>query len=177
MGKGMILGSIMLIAVLCFGCSEAENKAVDQRSAIQKYLETTELPFAQIQTGVYKQTVESDPELAESAPIVAGDSVKYWFAIYDFTSKPGGLYYTNVEALIPPESGLNTQYWSFELQRIKVGKSSLLGSVQDGMIGSRAGDSVLLFLTSEKAYGDTEVGVVPPNSAILFALKINEVSK
>ena len=114
--------SVAIPLVMLGGCSAADSNAVDtQRTNIVNYLENNNFDY-QLQAGVYKYTPNTDREGYEEAVAVNwGDSVKFMFAIYNFSSSIGGLYFTNMEQLLSGDTILNPQYWSFYPKAIKLG--------------------------------------------------------
>ena len=170
--------SIVIPVVLLSGCSAADSNAVDtQRTNIVNYLENNNFDY-QLQAGVYKYTTNSDRDGYENAVAVNwGDSVAFMFAIYNFSSSIGELYFTNMEQLLSGDTILNKEYWSFNPKKIKLGNGEILSSVESGLVGSREGDSVLLFLTSNIAYGKKNNGLIPANTSVVWTVKIDEVKK
>ncbi len=58
-----------------------------------------------------------------------------------------------------------------------VGAGSVIRGWEEGLIGMKVGGQRILVIPGEMAYGNRQVGVIPPNSPLVFAvelLKINE---
>ena len=53
---------------------------------------------------------------------------------------------------------LNTEYWSFEPQRVVLGATPMIRGLTYGLQGARESDSLQLFVTSDLAYGSGNTG-------------------
>ena len=72
---------------------------------------------------------------------------------------------------------LDPRFWDFSPKSVRVGHGGLLPSVEAGMVGCRQNDSTFLFVTSDLSYGSDRVGLIEPDSPVVWYLKINKVVK
>ena len=159
------------------GCKSSTDVTPDQRTAFERYLDGLQVEYTQ-QGGVYRVVANSDREGYESAPeIEAGDSAYLYFAGYTFASSTRKLYYTNMESVAGSVEGLDTEYWSYDPWRIRMGATPMIKGLGNGLPGCRQGDSVALFITSDLAYDDKQVGMVGPNTAVMMIVNVEKVIK
>lgn len=171
--------AIGITALLLWGCSGSSKVLEDQRTAIERYLDGKALPYV-LQSGVYKHLGNAGREGYEDDPVVkTGDSLKFDFAAYFFSSSTGlgRLYYTNIASIIEADTILNPIYWPAAPLEAKLGVTPLIAGLTLGLPDSRQGDSVLLFFASDLGYGGKPNGIIPDNTALVWVIKINEVIK
>lgn len=173
--RALRFGASVLGGLLLWGCSTAENLESDQRTAIEKYISSNDIEYT-LQSGVYVQTLNADREDYSTSKVVAkGDRIVVNFALFEFTSGFGGLFYTNVKSIVGANSGLNTQYWDFTPKELTLGAIDLVRGLDLGLIDKRVGDSVHLFMPAVLGYGTEYNGVIPSNTPLVWAVKIIEV--
>ena len=56
--------------------------------------------------------------------------------------------------------------------RLQIGKKSVIRCWDEGLVGLRAGSKATLVCPPSHAYGDREMGKIPPNSALIFNVEI-----
>lgn len=176
-----ILGLIILFgAVIWFGsCGSDEMVLPDQWEDIEDYLSDNDMSYTEID-GVYRHIGNADREDYETSEVIAkGDSVSYFYESYTFDDGPSELIWSNKDYIIAAVDTLggNTELWSNEAVNIKLGTTSLLAGVTKGLEDCRQGDSVVLIMSSDLAYQDKLMGVVDPNTPIMYILNIQTVKK
>ena len=179
--KPSLLCTLALTCALTCGCSgTVDNDISSQRSSFESYFNSHNLDYS-IQNGVYKCVVNSDRDGYDTAPVVSsGDSVYFYFEAYTFDSSPASsCYFSNRPDTIDTlaKYGLNPELWPYGPQKIKLGKTSLISGLNRGLSGCCLGDSVQLLISSDLAYDDKYVGVLEPNTAVLYILNIVNVIK
>ncbi|MFR9563993.1 MAG: hypothetical protein SNG14_00500 [Rikenellaceae bacterium] len=119
-------------------------------------------------------SIQYDAGRDEKAEVKSGSSILINFRLHSFSgsaiSDDELPVYTN-EAIYKSEyeeAGLNLEYWTFLPMEIIVGKTTLLSSIQDGLIGCREGDIVELYMTRNMAYGDDVIGLIDQWSSLVF---------
>lgn len=119
----------------------------------------------------------------EAKPIINwGDKIAIRFNAYTFTgSEPtnSAIYWSNVSEVIEQlgkKSG-NTLDWSKEPLQITLGTTSILAGLEHTLPGCHEADSLQVFMTSNLAYGDNAINVVPKNSMVAWYMKIEKVLK
>jgi hypothetical protein len=160
-----------VIALLAAACSKIDrNLLPNQRTSFERYLNGKDYV---IQDGVYKFVVNAQRDGFQAEPVVEwGDSVIFNFAEYVFASAPAKLAATNIFALVQSDTTINTAYWSFDPARVELGDSPMLEGLKRGLPGCHRGDSVVLLLSSDLAYGTKNVGPVAGNTAVMLSLNI-----
>ncbi len=183
MRRGLLLVSISVAAVLIsavtVGCNAEDDYSASQRSKIETYLTANSLSYKVTADSAYVHLYGNNLASPSEVYAAKGDSVSFNFAAYEFASSPASTpYYTNKKWLADEISTvLNTEYWNFDPIRVKIGSGSILKGIDSALPTCRAGDSLAVFLTSSLAYGGTETGVVPKNTALMIVLTILEVKK
>ena len=56
-----------------------------------------------------------------------------------------------------------------------VGEGRVIRGWEEGLIGMKVGGQRILVIPPDMAYGDAEVGPIPPNSTLVFAIELLEV--
>lgn len=154
-------------------CGESDDYLVKQEELIEKYLTSQQLDYT-VEGGTYKVVLaEGD----QSRVAQRGDSLTFNYAGFLFESSPKGLFTTSWEYLLSDDEGLNTEYWSFEPKRVKLGDGTIIKGIENALGNCCEGDSLQLFITSDLGYGDEEVGAVSKNSALMFLVKVEKIDK
>jgi hypothetical protein len=168
------------VAAVLAGCGDDLKKSLDdQNVAIIRYLDGRSLTYT-IHNGVYRYIANADRD-GYDAQTVAETGDEVWFdfeaRLFSSTSGAGALFYTNKPELIGELEGAETLSWPVTVQKVRLGVDPLLGGVADAMPGCRTGDSLALFIPSNRAYGDRPMGVVPQNTTVVYVLNIRNVVK
>ena len=165
---------------LALACAKEDDAVTSQRSAIESFLDSRGWEYAEA-SGVYRYTINADRPEYESEPQIAyGDSVVFDFAAYLFSGSVSATevpYYTNIRSLVEGDTVLNTEYWSFEPQRVVLGATPMIRGLTYGLQGARESDSLQLFVTSDLAYGSGNTGVVDGDQATRWFVYIEKVIK
>ena len=53
-----------------------------------------------------------------------------------------------------------------------VGKGEVIAGWEEGLVGMRVGGQRILVIPSDMAYGNRQVGPIPPNSPLVFAVEL-----
>lgn len=169
---------LVTLSLFCF-CGTDEDIVPDQVEDIEDYLDDEGMTYTEV-NGVYRVIANSDREDYDSAEVIEkGDSVYYYYASYTFDDGAEDLIDSNKSYILDEvvADGGSIEFWSDEIEKIKLGTTSLLRGVTLGLAGCRQGDSAVLYITSDLAYGDSQVGIVDPNSTIMYILNIETVKK
>lgn len=132
---------IVLISAgsLALACAKEDDAVTSQRSAIESFLDSRGWEYAEA-SGVYRYTINADRPEYESEPQIAyGDSVVFDFAAYLFSGSVSATevpYYTNIRSLVEGDTVLNTEYWSFEPQRVVLGATPMIRGLTYGLQGA-----------------------------------------
>lgn len=164
--------ALSLCGAMCSSCGKSDEYLVQQEEKIVSYLDSQKLEYT-IEGGTYKVVLaEGDQSLRASR----GDSLTFNYAGFLFEGTPKGLFATSWDYLLD-DQGLNTEYWSFEPARVKLGSSAIIKGIENALTNCCEGDSLQLFMTSDLGYGEEEVGSVSKNSALMFLVKVEKIDK
>jgi peptidylprolyl isomerase/FKBP-type peptidyl-prolyl cis-trans isomerase FkpA len=137
-----------------------KNSLIQQEQAIEKYITTlknnTTNPVDTVYNfnGVYRIVLEAGT--GEGA--VAGDSVIFDYEACIFSSGKGAMY-------------------DFGTERNTLGKGNYFAGLETGLTGMLAGEHALIILASDKGYGNVSVGLLPPNTPLIFEIWMFRVVK
>lgn len=190
---------VLLLLPLWMGCKQ-EDTLLSERDKIEKYLTSSRRMVAEEELDnviemepafystfgryAYRHIVNYYTADREIKPTLDwGDKAEIYFNAYVFSgSEPSitsGLYLSNVQEVID-EAGKksdNTLTWSSEPLVIELGSTQLLKGIEMALAGCHEADSVQVYMTSNLAYGDKEISVIPKNSMVAWYMKIKKVIK
>lgn len=190
--------TILILLAILSGCKQ-EDTLLSERDKIEKYLTSRRMVIEEEVGNViennpafytlfgrytYRHIVNYYDIGREDKPVVEwGDKVELkFFNAYTFSgSEPStsAIYWSNNPDIIEQlgkKSG-NTLDWPSEPITIQLGKTAILEGLERTLPGCHEADSVQVYMTSNLAYGDHLVGVVPKNSMIAWYMKIGKVTK
>ena len=173
--KALNFTILIFIAIFTSACSKGdEADAVDaQKRYIESYLNARGLEYTH-EHGLYRALL-SRTGSGESAQ--RGDSVYFYFSEYMFGSGgPDRYIYTNMRE-VAEAAGAETALLSFDPKRIKLGAGQVLAALDRGMENTALGDTLLLLIPSDHAYGDKNFGAVDRNTAVSFVVVIDRIIK
>lgn len=170
----------ILSAILFTSCTDY-NEIDDQRTYIVDYLDDLDVEY-DILGNVFRYfddttTDQDSTEESESEAeyITKGSKFYIYFIGYTFTSYPASVFFTNIESVAQANfENVDSTYWSFEPLEIVLGETELIKGLETGLEGCQYGDIVYIFMTYEQAYGEKGIGVVPENTAVMYAVQILE---
>ena len=186
---------------LVVGCNEEDTVLTSQQEQIVRYLTSSHNPrliakeevpnamvanppfYERLNTSTYRYIATYyDAGRNMKRQVAAGDEVELIFEAYEFTgSTPSlnALYYTNNADVIAKlaEEGLNTEFWSAEPLKVKIGSGDIIKGVAASLIDCHEGDIVEVYMAFDKAYDKHVVGVVPSKSSVVWAYQIKSVTK
>ncbi len=190
--------TILFLLLLLVSCKQ-EDTLLTERDKIEKYLTSSRRMVAEEDLSsviennppfynifgryAYRHIVNYYDAEREEKPIVEwGDNLQIRFNAYTFTgSEPSlsAIYLSNVPEVIEQlgKKSDNTLAWSSEPLHIKLGTTKILKGVESVLPGCHEADSVQVYMTSNLAYGDEIIGVIPKQSMIAWYLKIEKVTK
>lgn len=166
---------------LC-ACSKDTTTVDNQRTSIEQYITNQSWENVEYGDGVYRYVLNRDRSGYETAPEAQrGDQIVFNYSIYVFsasgTGGEGALIYTNNPELQDLQEGLNATYWSKEPMEVTLGRTSLISGLSWGLNGVRQGDTLKLFMSSDRGYGDKPFSVIPANTPLVWNLGIQQVIK
>ena len=192
--------TILLLLSLLMGCNDKkEELLMSERDKIEKYLTSSrhliaesdlvnsldENPpfYSTFDRYAYRHIVNYYDADRELKPIVNwGDKIEIRFTAYTFTgSEPStsSIYWSNVPDVIEQldKRSDKTLDWSKEPLQITLGTTSILAGLEHTLPGCHEADSVQVFMTSNLAYGENAINVVPKNAMVAWYMRIEKVLK
>ena len=168
----MKLAAVVILSVVFLAaCGKLDFNVDGQRTRIESYLNGREYDYT-YQDGVYKYTYYTE---GGRSGIVRGDSVYIYFSGYVFANGPGALFTTNIEE-DAVAADMEATAMDFSPQGIKIGGEVIPG-IDLGLPGSVEGDSLMLFITNDLAYGDRPMGTLPRGATVAFKIVVDKVVK
>lgn len=169
--------NIALITAVCAltvgttSCKKEDdyNTDISQRERIVKYLDGQGQRYETF-NDVYRQKLNLLPSIP-GVRVNKGDSVWINYAIYSFDTKPDSLITTNI-AQLATEWKLSTDYLSLVPMGMVYGQGKVFKGWEAGMENSISGDSMMIFVPSDLAYGDKINGIVKKSTTIAIFVAI-----
>lgn len=195
--------TIFMIAAMCMcwlvGCEDEDTVTNSQRQAIERYLQSNHQPRL-VSRQVAEQSGDTEfydvwglntyryistmyAEGRDEKPVVEmGDDVELSLTAYVFSGgqpRAEAIYFTNEQSQIDRlvGLGLNTEFWSAEPMKLRLGSGDIIKGVEKALIGCHEGDAVEVYMTKESAYGKHAVGIVPKDASIAWWFTITAVNK
>ena len=191
--------TILFLLSLLVGCQQ-EDTLLSERDNIVKYLTTNRRMVAEEELDsvieeapafyssfgryAYRHIVNYyDAGREDRAVVEWGDAIQIRFNAFTFTgSEPSissNLYWSNIPSVIAQVGKVsnNTLDWPSEPLTIRVGETKILEGLERTLPGCHEADSVQVYMTSNLAYGENMIGVVPKNAMIAWYIKIEKVTK
>lgn len=183
----------VLTACIFAACGNSDKNTIipDQREAIQRFLETNELAYEEV-NGVFRHFGARGNE---NSPVARqGQQVGIDFELYTASYTKSQYQDPNDEKKLKPDTktalfsnkqavqdtlkkyNLNTEYWPTGVYNATLGSSDLITGLNRGLEGCMKGDSVLLFITSNYAFGGEPTTLLPENTAVLYIVNIKTVN-
>jgi len=75
------------------------------------------------------------------------------------------------------DSNVNPKFGHAVPFNFRLGAGSVIKGWDEGIVGMKAGEEKTLVIPPEKAYGSQQVGPIPPNSTLIFNVKLLNISK
>lgn len=108
-----------------------------------------------------------------------GDSIffDYTAATFSMASELGiaWVFDTNIKT-VAESHRLNTNR-TFEQQKAVAGGQGYIRGLENGLLQLRKGQTQLLIFTSDLGYGGDKISIVPPNSPLVFRVKLLDIKK
>lgn len=167
-------------------CSEKENTEVTQYEQFSTYLKGKypegEFRYDSIDRKMFRLFINEVDNSANEA-VAAGDSIYIDYILSEFSTSGssdngrGGVFYTNMPSIVNADEVLDPTYWPTDRKGLALGSTPLVGGLNMGLPGCHEGDTVLFFLPSALNFGSRQVGMVPPETPVVWTLIIKEVIK
>ena len=173
-----ILAGLMLVLSVACTKQDRESQLAQQEKNIDSFIQglikndaTTVVVYSP-----KSNRVILEPGLGDD--LAPGDTVAFDYVGYVFSSGSGKgpLFATN----LPPEAtGPN---WTLsalppDYGRNVAGKGYFIPGLDDGLIGMRLGEHAYIVFSAQHGFGNTEMGIIPKMSPLLFEVVVTEIIK
>jgi FKBP-type peptidyl-prolyl cis-trans isomerase len=107
----------------------------------------------------------------------AHGTVAIYYAGYVFTSgkNKSSLFITNHEDTAK-EAGWTLTDENFELLQINMAETELVEGLRHGLMGVKSGERCEILFSGKYGFGNTIIGIIPANSALLYEIWVEAVS-
>lgn len=126
--------------------------------------------------GAFRLNVHDTLGLADS--LDWNGQVCLWYACYTLTSasiSSSNLVATNVKSLAKSAGWELSDSTRYHLDTLRLDKQ-LVEGLRQGLWGVQAGDEAFILFTGELGYGDSERGMIPARSALVYQVLIESIS-
>ena len=107
-------------------------------------------------------------------------TVKFYYAGYTLPSatiSASNLFDTNVYEIAKQTGRDTTDLSVFEPFSVKLSSDNLVKGLKNGLVGVKAGEQCYVLFSGKYGFGGKELGTIPANSALAYALQIVEVTQ
>jgi hypothetical protein len=180
MKKQAIILMLLLASLVLWRCgSKADYDVPGQESLFRDFMVKNNFTYnASLaeRYGLYRNLYDHD----SLSRIFAdnGDTVSIRYSGYLFNSSAryglGNIFTSNIESDWPVMP--NTMMPMLPVWFIP-GTGQTLRGIELGVTGCAPGDSLRLYLTSDLAYGNRSVGLLPPGTPVVFKICIDDIRK
>jgi len=149
---------ILFIALMSVSCeSDYESTLITQEENIDKYISENLKDFEVVHNGGSNRVILSE---GYGNPVEKGDIVDFSYEAYIFgTNGPTSLYAKD------------------DMRGVSIGEGNIIKGLDLGIIGTKQNEQDVILFSARYGYGKNAMNVVPEQSALLFLVKINSVSK
>lgn len=171
----LIILVALLISLCVWQSCKKEDVEDNQKKSIVKYLDDRSLSY-KVVDGVYYarlvpplcdtiiESVDTVIPCTQERKIERGEVVNFVFAASVF----GGSMYATNDAYLADSLGL----LRMDLVEIAVGRGEVISGLDKGLEQMYYGEEALILFPFTKGYGDGHMNTVPPQSALMFQVKV-----
>ena len=168
--KKFLTAAFVLLAMISCTKEDRNNTIVNQEERIDKYISS--LKDVRIaRNGGSNRIVYTEGTGNEVLSL--GDSVKFHYAGYTFTSGKGALFATNV----PDIAQDNSFPLSGSIKKCILSTEDLVSGLANGLVGAKAGEYCNVVFSAKYGYDNTVVYNVPKMTPLIFEIWIEEIVK
>jgi hypothetical protein len=182
------LVSIVVLALTGCAASPEDTIIPDQRDMILNQLDRGGMQYEEV-GGVFRHFPQVRTSDVNAATVNAGSRVGIYFELYPATYQS----YVNgdeMPAPVPTTSlysnkpyvqdalralGLDPVFWPRGPYELTVGAGQVIKGLDRGLVGAREGDSLLLFITSDLAFGNKPMWSLETDTPVLYVVTIDSV--
>jgi FKBP-type peptidyl-prolyl cis-trans isomerase len=148
----MVLSFFMLVS-----CEQTDEQALKdaEKASLNTYISTKKISVAPTASGLYY----IQGKTGIGTQVVSGATVQFHYKAYLID----GTVFDTTEGKAPFS--------------IKIGESSLVKGLEEGLLLMREGDTATLIMPSSLAYGSVRNGPIPAYSTLIFEVEIVKVTK
>lgn len=163
---------IMFALLLLVACAKEDrkNQLVTQEESIDKYISS--LKDVRIaRNGGSNRLVYKEGNGADS--LALGDSVKFYYSGYIFSSGKGKLFATN-DTLVAQR---NSFPLSGGIEVRELSSKAMIEGLANGLVGAKAGEECNVVFSAKYGYDNDMVYNVPKMSPLIFEVRVDGIVK
>ncbi len=144
-----------------------EQAQAEEKEMIENYVAEHKIKATPDEEGLY--VIVNKKGKGEKLEIGRNVAINYTGRLLN-----GKVFDTSVES-VAKENGLYESGRKYEPLSYRVGEMSLIRGWEKGVINQPAGTKLTLIIPSAMAYGPRDMGIIPPNSPLVFDIEIVSV--
>ena len=162
--------TITAMLLICCGKSGDAENIVSQYKAITSYVGKLDSTKVRIYEAGYKVVVTASDS---TKPVAMGDSVIFYYTAATFNQGIGKVFDTNIDSIARKHDFDSTVVRT--AYRTIAGSNNLVRGLSLGLLHLYKGESAQLIFTSDYGYGDKDMGIIPPNTPLIFEVTVADV--
>ena len=159
---------LLLLGCAIFTSCQKDEKEDRQRKAIEDYITKTLRAPIDEQDGVYFVLLDTSP-VTPMVRVEPNDVVEFFYQAW---SLGGAIFATNDDSLAV-RYGLSPTL----IGEVQVGSGALISGLDKGLQRMTLGDHGLILFPFSLGYGEEYVGLVKPESALIFEVQVTRVNE
>lgn len=182
--KASKITAVLMTALALAACSKESVKNLynSQETRIESFIntiinaDTTGTARAVARKGSQRVVIEE----GQGDTLSASGTVSFYYAGYTLPSTSisiANLFDTNVLSVAKQAGRDTTDKSVFQPFTVKVSNRNLVKGLRNGLVGVRAGEQCYVLFSGKYGFGGKELGTIPANSALVYALQIVEVTE
>jgi len=171
----IILAGLMLTAI---SCTKEDRKLtlIRQEEAIDQFVQSLTKDTVFYRNGVVRAVLEPGMPAGQADTLAPGDTVYFYYAGHIFSKGKGELFYTNSDSVaLSYDRTLEAE--EAIVREGVVGEGRFLKGLDNGFPGMTAGEHAYIIFNADYGFGNTQVGLVPAMSPLLFEIWIERIVK
>lgn len=162
---------IILFVTISCDKQDRENTYINQENSIDTYISSLDGAYRIVRTNGSNRIVIEEGD--EATSLEKGDSLHFFYSLYTFANRRGGLIYSNVGEIV--------RQYNIEAdtlpKKILYGKDELINGLYNGLYGVRDGEKCYILFSAKYGYGNKEMFNVPKLTPLFFEVEIKKLIK
>ena len=175
---------VLMITLVAAACSKESVKSLysNQESKIESLVQslikadTTGMAYSVTRKGSQRVILAE----GQGDTLTTSGTVSFYYAGFTLPSSTiaiNNLFDTNFYDIAKQAGRDTTDMTKFQPFTVKLSSNNLVKGLKNGLIGVKAGEQCYVLFSGKYGFGSKELGTIPANSALAYALRIVEVSE